>query len=66
MGPMGRLKERPARWSAASSALGPAGRDRIATWLSGHLPGQLKPCLLYNSDAPDELEDVDLGGRSIK
>src|SRR5664279_6544853 len=34
-------------------------------WLVGHLAGIENPCLLYTSDAADEEDSVDLGGRRI-
>ena len=43
----------------------PAGRVRLRQIHSPARGGGAYPCLLYTSDAADELDGVDLGGRRI-
>ncbi|GAB5816635.1 hypothetical protein JMUB7543_28530 [Staphylococcus aureus] len=40
-------------------------RDRHNAIFGQGAIGLFKPCLLYTSDAADELDGVDLGGRRI-
>src|SRR5664279_1295485 len=42
-----------------------AHRTAVSPCLSSSLPHQRHPCLLYTSDAADEEDSVDLGGRRI-
>src|SRR5665648_1283619 len=52
------------KWKARFDELGEVGlADRAS--VPHRSPTQLDPCLLYTSDAADEEDSVDLGGRRI-
>src|SRR5664279_4073682 len=70
--PRGHRVGRRARAVAGPAAGGPCsdGRGGVACWDPARadglrLPGRHRPCLLYTSDAADEEDSVDLGGRRI-
>ena len=60
------IRDRPLTLAVAQVVLVAAGKSRFAVPSSSvEQVLQLKPCLLYTSDAADERSSVDLGGRRI-